>query len=145
MLALLRDVRWHRKLVGQVLLASVVVAVGFAAARRSGSTLTRDLLLNKDLKDANQLHLYFRVNSLFRDPNVLGRYLALAIVGVGGVDRLAAPAARGDRGLVAAAVMLAALALTYSQTSFAALAVGLGLLVWLRFGDPRLRRLRLRW
>ena len=37
-------------------------------------------------------------------------------------------------GLAAAAVLLAALTLTYSQTSFAALAVGLGLLVWFRFG-----------
>ncbi len=30
MLALLRDVRWYRKLAGQVLLASALVAVGFA-------------------------------------------------------------------------------------------------------------------
>ena len=71
MLALLRDVRWHRKLVGQVLLASVIVAVGFALIAL-WQYVTRDLLLNKDLKDANELHLYFRVNSLFRDPNVLG-------------------------------------------------------------------------
>jgi len=133
MLALLRDVRWHRKLVGQVLLASVIVAVGFALLG-IWQYLTRDLLLNKDLKDANELHLYFRVNSLFRDPNVLGRYLAFAIVGVGAWIAWQRPRREAMVGLVAAAIMLVALTLTYSQTSFAALAVGLALLVWLRFG-----------
>ncbi len=133
MLALLRDVRWHRKLVGQVLLASAIVALGFALLAL-WQYATRDLLLNKDLKDANQLHLYFRVNSLFRDPNVLGRYLALVVVGIGAWIAWQRPRREAVAGLAVAAVMLAALTLTYSQTSFAALAVGLGLLVWFRFG-----------
>lgn len=133
MLVLLRDVRWHRKLVGQVLLASVIVAVGFALLGL-WQYLTRDLLLNKDLRDANELHVYFRVNSLFRDPNVLGRYLALATIGVAAWIAWQRPRPEAAIGLGAAAVLLAALTLTYSQTSFAALAVGLGILVWFRFG-----------
>jgi O-antigen ligase len=133
MLALLRDVRWHRKLAGQVLLASVLVAVGFALLAL-WQYLSRDLLLNKDLKDANQLHLYFRVNSLFRDPNILGRYLALVTIAIGAWIAWQRPRREVVVGLVAAAILLAALTLTYSQTSFAALAVGLGLLVWFRFG-----------
>ena len=71
MLALLRDVRWHRKLMGQALLAFALVTLGFALIALY-QHVTRELFLNKELKDANQLHLYFRVNSLFRDPNVLG-------------------------------------------------------------------------
>jgi O-antigen ligase len=130
---LLRDLRWYRKLAGQVLLASAIVAVAFAALALVQHA-TRELLLNKDLKDANQLHLYFRVNSLFKDPNVLGRYLALVLVGVAawlgwrGRDRWTVPA------VLCCAVLLAALALTYSQSSFLALIAGLGLLVWLRLG-----------
>ena len=133
MLALLRDVRWYRKLVGQVLLASVLVALGFAGIALF-QYASRDLLLNKDLKDANELHLYFRVNSLFRDPNVLGRYLALSIVGIAAWTAWQRPAREVVAGMAAAAILLAALFLTYSQTSFVALAAGLGLLAWLRFG-----------
>jgi putative inorganic carbon (hco3(-)) transporter len=133
MLALLRDVRWHRKLVGQVLAASAIVALGFAAIALF-QYASRELLLNKDLKDANELHLYFRVNSLFRDPNVLGRYLALAVIAIGAWMAWRRTGRELLLGSVACAVLLSALFLTYSQTSFAALAVGLGLLVCLRLG-----------
>ncbi len=44
----------------------------------------RDLLLSRgDLLQSNQLHLYFRVNSLFYDPNLFGRDLALTLVALG--------------------------------------------------------------
>ena len=108
--------------------------------------VTRDLLLNKDLKDANELHLYFRVNSLFRDPERPGPLSgARDRSAVGAWIAWQRPRREAVVGLAAAAVMLAALTLTYSQTSFAALAVGLGLLVWFRFGDARLRALPRRW
>ena len=99
--------------------------------------VTRDLLLNKSLKDANELHLYFRVNSLFRDPNVLGRYLALAIVALGAWIAWRRPERQAIAGALVAAFLLVALAFTYSQTSFAALIAGLAVLVWLRFGAAR--------
>ena len=62
----------------------------------------RDLLLSRgDLLQSNQLHLYFRVNSLFYDPNLFGRDLALTsgrprrVSGLGA--RHPAPDRRGDR------------------------------------------------
>lgn len=133
LLVLLRDLRWYRKLVGWILLATVIVASVFAAIALY-QYATRDLLLNQDLKDANQLHLYFRVNSLFRDPNVLGRYLVFAIVALGAWIAWRRPTREALAGLAVCALLLGALTLTYSQTSFAALIAGVAVLVWLRLG-----------
>ena len=41
--------------------------------------LVGELFFNPELCDANELHVYFRVNSIFFDPNIFGRYLALAL------------------------------------------------------------------
>lgn len=133
LLVLLRDIRWYRKLVGWILLATVTVAAVFAAIALY-QYATRDLLLNKDLKDANQLHLYFRVNSLFRDPNVLGRYLVFAIVALAAWIAWRRPRREALAGFGLCALLLGALALTYSQTSFAALIAGIAVLAWLRLG-----------
>jgi O-antigen ligase len=133
LLVLLRDLRWHRKLVAQALAGFVAVCLAFAALAL-WQYVTRDLLLNTELKDANQLHLYFRVNSVFRDPNVLGRYLALAIVALGAWVAWRRQPGQAVAGAAAAALLLLALAFTFSQTSFAALIAGLAALVALRFG-----------
>ena len=133
LLVLLRDLRWFRKLVAQVLAALVVACVAFAALAL-WQYADRDLLFNEQLQDANQLHLYFRVNSVFRDPNVLGRYLALAIVGVAAWVAWRRSPREAIAGAIAAALLLAALGLTFSQTSFAALIGALALLVWFRLG-----------
>ena len=42
--------------------------------------LTRSLFWNDQVIRSNEFHTYFRVNSVFWDPNVYGRYLALVIV-----------------------------------------------------------------
>lgn len=137
LLTLLRDLRWFRKLVAQVLLAFVAACVAFAAFA-IWQYVDRDLFLNQQLQDANQLHLYFRVNSVFRDPNVLGRYLALAIVALGAWVAWRRPPRQAVAGALVAAFLLMALALTFSQTSFAALIAGLAILVWFRLGTSGL-------
>ena len=82
---------------------------------------------------ANDLKPYFRVNSLFFDPNVYGRFLALVMVVLAGV-LLWAPARRDvTRVAVALALLWAALVLTLSESSFAALLVGLAVLAALRW------------
>ena len=133
MLSLLLDVGWTRRLLGQALVAVAAVAAVMAAIAIYQHA-ARDLFLNPELLDANQLHQYFRVNSLFFDPNILGRYMALAITAMAAYVAWA----ESRRGLSVAALAsglaLAGLAFSYSITSFAALLAGLGVLAVLRWG-----------
>ena len=125
MLVLLEEVPWTRELLGRVLIAVAAMGLLFAAVAFA-EYAARDLLLSRgDLLEANQLHLYFRVNSLFYDPNVLGRYLALDLVALGAYLAWSRRAAWAIAAAVACAVLLAALALSYSITSFVALVAGL--------------------
>jgi O-antigen ligase len=133
MFVLLAEVRWTRRLLGGVLVA--VAGLGLVLAVVAfWEYAARDLLLSRGkLLQSNQLHLYFRVNSLFYDPNVFGRYLALTLVALGAFLAWA----RGVRGPVVAAIvaglLLGALALSYSITSFGALLAGLLVVLALRW------------
>ena len=42
--------------------------------------VTESLFWNDQVIRSNEFHTYFRVNSVFWDPNIYGRYLALVIV-----------------------------------------------------------------
>ena len=55
---------------------------------------TRELLLNPKVIASNQFEDYFRVNSLFFDPNIYGRFLALVMLGARRGAAVAAAAAR---------------------------------------------------
>jgi O-antigen ligase len=127
------EVRWTQRLLGWVLVTVAAIGLVFAAVA-FWEYAARDLLLSKgDLLASNQLHLYFRVNSLFYDPNIFGRALALVIVALGAYlawtrsTRLAIAAG------VTAAILLAALALSYSITGFVALVAGLLVVMALRW------------
>ena len=102
-----------------VVLALVFAAIGFV------EYATRHLLLNPKVIASNQLEDDFRVNSLFFDPNIYGRFLALVMVLR---RRLAAVGAALRTAVAVAAAVLAVLwgglVLTLSQSSFAALLVG---------------------
>jgi O-antigen ligase len=94
---------------------------------------TRHLFLNPKVIASNQLEDYFRVNSLFFDPNIYGRFLAIVML------LLTAWLlwARRQRDVVAGALLLAVLwgglVLTFSQSSFTALLVGLAILGAMRW------------
>ena len=76
--------------------------------------------------ESNQFESYFRVNSLFFDPNIYGRFLALVMIAHGGVLLWSAPRRDGrDLAPACSPCCGAALLLTFSQSSFAALLVGL--------------------
>ena len=88
------------------LLRRTLIAVGAGDRRLRGwsgspSTSPGELFFNPELGDANELHVYFRVNSIFFDPNIFGRYLALALTAFAACDRLGRrpPRARGRRGV----------------------------------------------
>jgi putative inorganic carbon (HCO3(-)) transporter len=129
---LLSEVRWTRRLLGQALIAIGAMATLFGLIAIY-QYATRDLFLNDELFDSNQLHLYFRVNSLFFDPNVLGRYLALAIVALAAYLAWNGQSRNVALATLAAGVALVGLAFSYSLSSFAALLAGLGILVLLRW------------
>jgi O-antigen ligase len=133
MFVLLTEVSWTPRLLGGVLITVAGTGLVFAAVG-FWEYSARDLLLSRgNLLQSNQLHLYFRVNSLFYDPNVLGRYLALTLVAFGAYLAWA----RGALWLALAAavsgILLGALVLSYSVTSVAALVVGLLVVAALRW------------
>ncbi len=82
--ALLRGLEWTPRRLAWgggvlVVLALVFAAVGFWEFQ------TRSLLLNPKVIASNQVEEYFRVNSLFFDPNIYGRFLALVMIGLASV------------------------------------------------------------
>ena len=82
---------------------------------------------------SNELEAYFRVNSLFFDPNIYGRFLALVMLGLATVllwERRPRTVWLATAALV---VLWGGLLLTLSQSSFAALLCGLCVLAALRF------------
>jgi O-antigen ligase len=87
--------------------------------------------------ESNQFESYFRVNSLFFDPNIYGRFLAVVMIGLAAVLLWA----RGGRAVAVSAALLAllwgGLVLTFSQSSFAMLLVGLAALAALRWSVRR--------
>ena len=132
MFAVLRDIDWSARLlrtgfVVLVGLALAFVAVGFV------EYATRRLLLNPKVIASNELEAYFRVNSLFFDPNIYGRFLALVMLGLAAVllwERRPRTTALAAAALV---VLWGGLVLTLSQSSFAALLAGLFVLALLRY------------
>ena len=132
LLKLLATVDWSARLLKVCLavataLAAVFVAIGFWEYG------TRELLLNPDVLEANQFKDYFRVNSLFFDPNIYGRFLAIVMVALGGVLLWTSRRADALRLAAVLALLWGGLLLTFSQSSFSALLVGLatlGLMRW---------------
>jgi O-antigen ligase len=133
MLMLLGEVRWTDRMLGGVLIAVAGMALVFAGVAFA-EYATRDLLLSRgDLLQSNQLHLYFRVNSLFYDPNLFGRDLGLTLVALGAYLAWARDTRLPVVAAIASIVLLGALALSYSITSFGALLAGLLVVAALRW------------
>jgi O-antigen ligase len=131
---ILRDVRWTRELLLRCLAVAVALAVLFAGVGFV-EYYRKSLFLNPKVVAANQYDNYFRVNSVFFDPSIYGRFLALVMVALAAAV-LARGAAAFDRArrrdvLIGGAVLLwllAGLVTSFSQSSIAALVLGLAVL-----------------
>lgn len=132
MYALLRDVKWDRRLLVLVLWVIGIEAVAFVLVG-SVEYFSRSLFWNDQVIRSNEFHTYFRVNSIFWDPNIYGRYLALVIVVA--MSALLWAKERRTLGLLTGlvAVLWLGLVPTFSQSSFAALLAGLAVLAALRW------------
>jgi putative inorganic carbon (HCO3(-)) transporter len=129
---LLRDVVWDKKLLTLVVWVIGLETVAFVVAG-TAEWWTRSLFWNDQVIRSNEFHTYFRVNSIFWDPNVYGRYLAL--VGVLAMSALMWARERRTLALLTALVAVAGFGLfpTYSQSSFVALLAGLAVLAALKW------------
>jgi putative inorganic carbon (HCO3(-)) transporter len=129
---LLRDVSWDRKLLTLVVWVVGIEAVCFVVVG-SVEFVTKSLFWNDQVIRSNEFHTYFRVNSVFWDPNIYGRYLSL--VAVVAMSALLWARERRTLSLLTALVALLWIGLvpTFSQSSFAALLAGLVVLAALRW------------
>ena len=130
---LLLEARWSRRLLRWSLTVTVVLALAFAAIGCIEFATGHLLISNAKVVEANDLLPYFRVNSLFFDPNIYGRYLALTMVLLAAV--LLWTRRRREALMIAGALVLlwAGLVFSLSQSSFAALLIGLAVLAALRW------------
>ena len=90
---LLRDVRWTRELLARCVGVAVALAVLFAGVGFV-EYYRKSLFLNPKVVAADQYANYFRVNSVFFDPSIYGRFLALVMIAV--MTAVLAGAASGD-------------------------------------------------
>lgn len=130
--ALLREVKWTRELLLQCLGVAVALAVVFAGIGFVEYDRKR-LFLNPKVIAADQYGNYFRVNSLFFDPNIYGRFLVLVMIGV---TTAVLWSVRRREVLLGGAVLLwllAGLVTSFSQSSIAALLLGLAVLAAYRW------------
>ncbi len=129
---LLRRLRWTPELVRICFLLVVGLAVVFAAVGFVEYE-TKTLFLNPKLIAANDVHAYFTVNSVFFDPDIFGRFLALVMILLAGALLYERRTREQVAAIVVLAILWCGLVLTLSRSSLAALAVGLVTLSALRW------------
>jgi putative inorganic carbon (HCO3(-)) transporter len=136
LLRLLRDTRWDRRVLRACLGVTVALAVAFSFIGFF-EYATKTVILSSKLAIANGLHTYFTVNSVFLDPDIFGRYLALVIILVAVALIYDFPQRVQASATLVLAVLWAGLVLTLSRSSLAALLVGLAVLASLRWKPGR--------
>ena len=132
MFCILRDLEWTPRLLRACLLIAVGLALAFAALGFA-EYATKTLFLNPKLIAANDVHAYFTVNSVFFDPDIFGRFLALVMILVAAALLYARDRREQLAALGALVVLWAGLVLTLSRSSLGALLLGLAVLGAMRW------------
>lgn len=114
-----------------VSVALALVAIGFVEFARG------EYLLRPGGIKPNDFDPYFRVQSLFFDPNIFGRFVALVMLTVASLMIYTQRTSRVFASAAVLAVLWAGLVLTLSQSSFAALLAGLIALAAMRWNARR--------
>ncbi len=133
---LLRELDWSSPLVRDCLRLTAALAVVFSVIGFY-EYATKTIILNPKLVVANDLHTYFTVNSVFFDPDIFGRYLALVMILLAVTLIYDRPQRQQSTAAVVLAVLWVCLVLTLSRSSLGALLVGLAVLAALRFRPSR--------
>jgi O-antigen ligase len=129
---LLRDVPWTRSLALACLGVAVAEAVLFAGVGFV-EYARKELFLNPKVVAANQYDNYFRVNSVFFDPSIYGRFLALVMLPVAAIVLWSSRRREALIGAGVLAWLLAGLVTSFSQSSIASLLLGLAVLAAYRW------------
>lgn len=124
---LLREAPWTRQLVLWCLAAAVGLAVVFAGVGFV-EYYRKALFLNPKVVAANEYGNYFRVNSLFFDPSIYGRFLALVMIATTTVVLWSRERRTQLIGAGVLAWLMVGLITSFSQSSIAALLLGLAVL-----------------
>ena len=130
--ALIQDVEWDNRILRLILAVVSIEAVAFVLVG-SVELASRSLFWNDAVIRSNEFHTYFRVNSVFWDPNIYGRYLALVLVVV--TTALLWTQGKRDFWLLAGTILVLwfGLGQTFSESSFLALLAGLAVLAAIRW------------
>jgi O-antigen ligase len=128
--------RWILALLGELVLMGLIFAVVGVE-----QWITRDIFWNPKVLVGNTYAPFFRVNSLFWDPSIYGRFLVVAML----ASVVVALWTRSLRTVLAAAAAIAVMAVgllfSFSQSSFVSLAVGVlvaAVFAWRRRAIPLL-------
>ncbi len=131
-------VAWWPKARALAILAATTIGLAVPIAVLAlGQYATRDIFWNATLQQANIYSQFYRVNAVFFDPNILGRYLVIAMIGAVAIAWVSQNT-RLIAGLwLATAILGVGLVVTFSRSSALMLLVALFLLSWRAFGAKR--------
>jgi O-antigen ligase len=114
---------WSRRALLALYAALVATALAYAGVGLY-QWVTREIFWNPKLRVDNAYAPFFRVNSVFWDPSIYGRYLVIAILATLALVLLGLRERLLAFGLAAIAAIWAGLLFSFSQSSFAALIAG---------------------